>query len=111
MKTETNCDAVMVGRGALGNPWLFKQIDHYFKTGERLDDPSIREKIALCPRHARELCELKGEEVGIKEMRSHACWYLKGQEGANNVKIMINKTNTYEELERLLNDYLEGVDR
>ena len=111
MKTETNCDAVMVGRGALGNPWLFKQIDHYFKTGERLDDPSIREKIALCLRHARELCELKGEEAGIKEMRSHACWYLKGQEGANNVKIMINKTNTYEELERLLNDYLEGVDR
>lgn len=107
MKQETGCDAIMVARGGLGNPWLFKKIDTYFKTGIIIEDPKIEEKIEVCLRHARELIELKGEDRAIKEMRSHIAYYLKGEKNTAEVKRKINNVITYKEVEEILINYLE----
>lgn len=106
----TGCDAISIGRGSLGNPWIFTQINHYLKTNEKLKDPSAKEKIEVCLRHARELIELKGEYIAIKEMRSLACFYVKGLANATSIKIKINEVNTYKELEDLLYNYLKELE-
>ena len=106
----TNCDGFMVARGALGNPWLISQLVHYQRTGERLPDPDYRERISQCLQHAHRLCQLKGERVGIKEMRGHACWYINGLPNNNRVKARINETDTLLQLETLMGDYLWALD-
>ena len=78
MLTETNCDGIMVGRGSQGNPWIFRQIVHYLKTGELIDAPSMNERLEVILRHLEMLVEHKGEYVAIREMRRHAAWYTKG---------------------------------
>lgn len=105
MFEKTNCDAVMIGRGALGNPWLFKQIDHYLKTGERLEDPTVFERLDMCIRHARELCEIMEEKVAIKEMRTHACYYIKGLPNSCLLKNEINKIEDLSGFESLIVNY------
>ena len=105
----TGCDAISIGRGSLGNPWLFKQITHYLETKERLDPPSYQERIEVCLEHARELVKLKGENIGIKEMRSLACFYVKGMPNSTLIKGKINLVNTYEELNNVLYNYLEEL--
>ena len=72
---QTGCDAVMVGRAVRGNPWLFRELNHYFRTGELLERPSVEEIHEMILRHARKQIELKGEFVGIREMRKHVAWY------------------------------------
>lgn len=106
----TGCDAIAIGRGSLGNPWLFSQINHYLETGEILEDPSYEERIRVCLRHAKELIELKGESRGIKEMRSLACFYVKGMPNSTYVKELINKVEIYDELESLLKEYLRRLE-
>ena len=105
MFEKTRCDAIMIGRGALGNPWLFKQIDHYLKTGERLEDPSIFDRLNMCIRHAKELCEIMEERVAIKEMRTHACYYIKGLPNSCLLKNEINKIEDFKTFENLINNY------
>lgn len=105
MFEKTGCDAIMIGRGALGNPWLFKQIDHYLKTGERLEDPSIFDRLNMCIRHAKELCEIMEERVAIKEMRTHACYYIKGLPNSCLLKNEINKIEDFKTFENLINNY------
>ena len=105
----TGCDAIAIGRGSLGNPWLFTQINHYFETGEILKEPSFEERVSVCLRHAKELIELKGESRGMKEMRSLACFYIKGMPNSTYAKELINKVETYVELENLLNEYLKRL--
>ena len=95
----------MIGRGALGNPWLFKQIDHYFKTGERLQEPSIFDRLDMCVRHARELCEIMEEKIAIKEMRTHACYYIKGLPNSCLLKNEINKLEDLISFETLIGKY------
>ena len=75
---QTGCDAVMVGRAVRGNPWLFRELNHYFRTGELLERPSVEEIREMILRHARKQIELKGEFVGIREMRKHVAWYTAG---------------------------------
>lgn len=75
---ETGCDGVMIGRGAQGNPWLFRQVVHYLATGEMLPGPTLDERIDMAIRHLEMLVAFKGEHIGIREMRSHAAWYTKG---------------------------------
>lgn len=105
MFEKTGCDAIMIGRGALGNPWLFKQIDHYLKTGERLEEPSIFDRLNMCIRHAKELCEIMEERVAIKEMRTHACYYIKGLPNSCLLKNEINKIEDFKTFENLINNY------
>ena len=98
----TNCDAIMIGRAAQGNPWIFKRILHYLNTGEQLPEPTAEQKVekALC--HARMLIDYKGEYIGIREMRKHISWYMKGIKGAAELRGKINQVISYNEMEQLL---------
>lgn len=78
MLDQTSCDLIMAGRGALGNPWLFSQINHFLKTGQHLPPPSLSERLQVMLAHIESLCEHKGETIGMKEARKHVAWYLKG---------------------------------
>lgn len=104
---ETGCDAIMVGRGAQGNPWIFKRILHYLQTGELLPEPTAEERVDKALRHARMLMDYKGEYIGIREMRKHMAWYMKGLPGAAELRGKLNSTVTLEEMEILLREYLE----
>ena len=99
---ETGCDGVMIGRGAQGNPWIFRELLEYEKTGKLPERPSpevIRETML---RHARLQMEYKGDFIGIREMRKHVAWYTKGMKGSSKLRDEINRTESYEELEALL---------
>ncbi|HEY9061964.1 MAG TPA: tRNA dihydrouridine synthase DusB [Pseudobacteroides sp.] len=105
---ETNCDAIMVGRGAQGNPWIFKKILHYFETGDILQDPTPEEKIKMIIRHMEMLVELKGMHIGICEMRKHISWYIKGLRNATYVKEKVFRLTSKDEIISLLEEYMEG---
>ncbi|WP_434577866.1 tRNA dihydrouridine synthase DusB [Thermoanaerobacterium thermosaccharolyticum] len=102
MIDETGCDAVMVGRGAEGNPWIFKRILHYLNTGEILPEPTVSEKIDMILKHLDMVIDYKGEHVGILEMRKHIAWYLKGIRGASKIKQMVFTMSNYKEVKDLL---------
>ena len=99
---ETGCDGVMIGRGAQGNPWIFRELLAYEETGsipERPGTDQIRETML---RHARLQIEFKGNYIGIREMRKHVAWYTKGMQGSAKLRDEINQVESYEELENLL---------
>ena len=102
MKEQTGCDGFMIGRGAQGNPWIFEQILHYFRTGEKLQKPSAEEVTDMILRHAKMMLEFKGEYTGIREIRKHAAWYTAGYPNSAKLRVAINAVESYEELERLL---------
>ena len=99
MLNETGCDFLMVGRGALGAPWVFSAINAYLKKGEILPEPDIEEKMEVMLRHIRTLCEYKGEYVGMREARKHAAWYIKGMRGAAEFRREIGGLDHIEQLE------------
>ena len=78
MLEKTKCDAIMIGRGSQGNPWIFKRINHYMKTGEVLPEPTLEEKITTAIRHMNLAVAEHGDYVAVREMRKHIGWYLKG---------------------------------
>ena len=102
MKEQTGCDGFMIGRGAQGNPWIFEQILHYFRTGEKLPKPSAEEVTDMILRHAKMMLEFKGEYTGIREIRKHAAWYTAGYPNSAKLRVAINAVESYEELKRLL---------
>lgn len=102
MLDETGCDAIMVGRGARGNPWLFREIATYLSAGEIPERPSKEMVRDMMLRHARMQIEYKGDYVGIREMRKHISWYTAGYPGSAKLRGAINLVDTYEELEALL---------
>ena len=106
MLDETGCDAIMIGRGVLGNPWLIKECVDYLEKGLEPKKVSIEEKIDMIKRHLNLLIETKPYKVAILEIRSHAAWYLKGLPNTKDLKEEIFKTNTKEELFSLLDNYL-----
>ena len=99
---ETGCDAVMIGRATRGNPWIFREMNHYFCTGELLPRPSVEEIREMILRHTRLQIELKGEFTGIREMRKHVAWYTAGMRHSAALRRETNTISSYEELERLL---------
>lgn len=101
MKEETNCDGFMIGRGAQGNPWIFRQLLHFLETGEELPRPEIHEVTKMLLRHAKAQIGWKGELVGIREMRKHAAWYTSGYKNSAKLRGKINEVETYEQLEAL----------
>ena len=103
---HTGCDAIMVGRGAQGNPWIFKRILHYLQTGELLPEPTAEEKVEKALRHSQMLIDYKGEYIGVREMRKHMAWYMKGLPGAAELRGKLNHAETMEQLEELLRGYL-----
>lgn len=102
MGEQTGCDGFMIARGAQGNPWIFKQILHYFKTGEHLPKPSFEEVTRMVLRHAKMLLEYKGDYTGIREIRKHASWYTAGYPNSSRLRMAINAVESYGELEELL---------
>lgn len=103
---ETGCDGVMIGRAVRGNPWLFRELNHYFETGEKLPRPSAEEVREMILRHARMQIDLKGEFTGIREMRKHVAWYTAGMRHSAALRRESNLIADYRELEVLL-DHLK----
>jgi nifR3 family TIM-barrel protein len=109
MLEQTNVDGVMIGRAALGNPWMIYRTIRFLETGELIEEPNAREKIDVCLLHFERLMALKGESVAVREMRKHASWYLKGIRGNATVRKLINGTETAIDLRGLLNGFAEEV--
>lgn len=105
MFNETKCDAIMIGRASLGNPYIFKQITHYLETNEKLEDQTKADKIDMCLKHFEYLLEIKNEKVALLEMRTHAAWYIKGLKNSADIKNQIFKCETKDEFIKILTDY------
>ena len=106
----TGCDAVMIGRGVLGNPWLIKECVSYLDSGIIPPKPSAREKIEMLKRHYQLLVDSTSEKQAILEIRTHALWYIKGMPKSAYIKNEICKTKNSEDLFKILNDYLGDLD-
>jgi len=109
MMKYTGCAAVMVGRAALGNPWIIRDIVNYFDSGTIMDKPSYEERINMCLKHLDYLLKFKCEKVAVLEIRSHISWYLKGIPGIMEVKNEIFKTKSSEEVKKILSNYLKNI--
>lgn len=106
MLEDTGCDAVMIGRAALGNPWMIYRTVRYLESGELMEEPSVREKMEVCKLHLDRLISLKGEFVAVREMRKHAAWYLKGIRGNAKARNGVNECDTREQLVTLLDNLI-----
>jgi tRNA-dihydrouridine synthase B len=106
---ETGCDGVMIGRGALGNPWVFREVSHFLATGRELAGPGAEERINVAIEHLLHLVNYKGEVVGVREMRKHAAWYIKGLPGAAEMRNVVNEQTTLDGMESALRGFLEQV--
>ena len=104
---ETGCDMVMVGRGALGRPWVFSQINAYLDHEVILPDPPVIERMRVMLKHIEALCQYKGERVGIRVARKHAAWYTKGLHGAANYRARIGLISSIEELQQIALELIE----
>lgn len=109
MLDQTGCDGVMIGRGALGNPWMLYRTVQYLSTGELMPEPTMAEKIKVAILHMDRLIDLKGEAVAVREMRKHMAWYLKGLKAAARVKDIIMEETKRDEMVRILNDFAEQL--
>ena len=110
MLRQTGCYAVMVGRGAMGNPWIFQDWQRA-RQGLPPAAPSPRERIETAHAHARALVAHKGEYIGLREMRKHAAWYLKGLRGSAQVRVRVNLAQSLGELSDILQAYLADLER
>jgi tRNA-dihydrouridine synthase B len=105
MFRQTGCDAVMIGRGAMGNPWLFRHIPNLLNGGTPAPDPSIGQKIELCLRHTRLMIDHAGEFSGVRQMRKHYGWYTKGFPGAAQLRNVLVRLEHLEDVERTFGEY------
>lgn len=99
---QTHCDGVMIGRAARGNPWIFREILGYLKTGRNVPRPTLEELKDMMLRHAKLQLEYKGEYTGIREMRKHVAWYTAGLPHSASMRRKVNEVESYEALEDLL---------
>ena len=102
IREVTGCEAVMVGRAAQGNPWIFRQLTHYLRTGEILPGPTMEERKEIIIRHLDMLLKFKGDYVGPREMRKHATWYTRGIKGNAELRVQFNKAESREDFLRIL---------
>lgn len=102
MEEQTGCDGFMIARGAQGNPWIFKQILHYFETGQQLPKPELGEVADMILRQAKMMLDFKGEYIGIREIRKHAAWYTTGYPNSSKLRDAINTVETFEALEEMI---------
>lgn len=102
MLEQTGCDGIMLGRGALGRPWLYRQTLDYLRTGQYAPEPDLAQRKQVILHHAQLICAEKGEYVAMKELRKHIAWYYKGLPNAARMRDLINTVSTMEELEALL---------
>ena len=111
MFEETGCDAIMIGRGTLGNPYLIKQIVYYLDKGIVLEDQKPVEKMKLCLKHFDYLLKIKPEKTAVLEMRTHGAWYLKGLPGGVSVKKKLYEIKTKDDFIKTINEYIEKLNK
>lgn len=107
MLEETNCDLVMVGRGALGRPWVFRQINAYLEHERIIPEPPVIERMLIMLKHIEKLCEYKGERIGIREARKHAAWYTKGLRGAAEYRAKMSSIESMDDLKYIAGEFIE----
>jgi len=107
---HTGCDGVMIGRGALGNPWMLYRTIEYLTTGELASDPTPREKLEVAVLHMDRLIALRNESMAVREMRKHMAWYMKGLPGAARVKDKIMEETNRDRLVEVLEEYVSSLD-
>ena len=107
MLEETGCDMIMIGRGALGRPWIFQEINAYLDHEVLLPEPPVSQRMLVMLRHIEKICEYKGEYAGIREARKHAAWYTKGIFGAANYRARIGLINSIDELRQIALELIE----
>ena len=105
MIDETGCDAVMIGRASLGNPWIFKEVNEYLEKGIVIDKPSSVDRVDMCLKHFKYLVDLKIDKVAVLEIRNHIAWYLKGIKGSNEIKNKVYMTKDINEIYNILMNY------
>ncbi len=109
MLKDTGCDAVMVARGAEGNPFIFSQIREYLSSGSVTTNPDWEQRLSVMKQHINLLCELKGERVGIREARKHVAWYTKGMKSGSTVRNEVCKTESLQELMNVIDEYANYI--
>lgn len=107
MLEETGCDAVAIARGALGNPFLFRELDAYFDEGKIIDRPNHKEIYETILWHHELLLGLKGAHLALLEMRSHVAWYLKGMPGSARIKDLCNRQTNFDDVSKIIKEYLK----
>lgn len=110
MLQQTSCDGVLVARGALGNPWIFRRFQRLWRSREASDGPLPDERIRVALRHLRLQVDYAGEHLGVLQMRKHISWYIKGLRNATRVRTALNTLHTQDEVENLLTNYLSELD-
>ncbi|MDM5146470.1 putative tRNA-dihydrouridine synthase [Lactococcus lactis] len=111
MIDETGVTAVMMGRAALGNPWILHRTEHYLRTGELLAEPTVAEKMEIAKLHLARLVELKGDNLASREFRQHAAYYLKGASRAAKVKVAVNQAESQAEIITILDNFVNGINK
>jgi len=109
MLEYTGVDGIMIGRGAMGNPWIFEQIQHYLQTGEKLPKPTNQEKYEILKEHIELDIREKGEGIALNEMRKHIAWYTKNMKDASTFRNEINHINNKDELMKKIEEYFKSV--
>lgn len=109
MLESTNCDGIMIGRGALGNPWIFREIKYYLETGSKLNPPSLDERYRTMLLHLNKAISYHGERLGILEMRKHLAWYIKGLPHSAPVKNALHQCKDVGSIEKILSDYFSKL--
>ena len=110
MMRETGCDAVMIGRGAQGNPWIFERTNHYLRTGELRSEPTYLERLDMLLKHFELLCRYKGAALGVREIRTHAGWYMRGMPEAAYWRNRVNTIYTVESFKKELSTYRDVLE-
>ena len=108
MLRQTGCDAVMIGRAAQGDPWIFRRVRAFLDSGVLLEKPGFDEIMALALRHMGELVAYKGEFIGIREMRKFMCWYIKGVRGAQEARVKVNSAENAARMEEIISELLRN---
>lgn len=109
MFEQTGVDGIMIGRGSLGNPWIFRNIEYYLKTGKKLDPPTIEERLNVMKKQINLAIEEKGENVAIKELRKHISWYTKNLKNSSAFRDKINKIENEKELKSVIDEYFDSL--
>ena len=105
MFEQTGVDGIAIARGALGNPWIFKNIKYYLNTGEKLPQPTNKEKLEIIEEHIKLAVEEKGEDIAIKELRKHIAWYTKNMPNSSEFRVEINKIESKKNLIKKIKEF------
>jgi tRNA-dihydrouridine synthase len=111
MIDETGCDGVMIGRAIEGNPWIFRETKAYLETGVLPPHPTIEEREAVMLRHLNDVVAMLGENIGIREMRKHLCWYTKGLPGGGEFRERVNHLSRVGDVKREIGEYFKSLTR